>query len=50
MLTTTVTNAGFLTALYIPLVPLFGWIALRHVPHWTTWLGGRAAAWPAHGC
>lgn len=39
MLTTTVTNAGFLTALYIPLVPLFGWIALRHVPHWTTWLG-----------
>ena len=38
MLTTSVTNAGFLTALYIPLVPVFGWIALRHVPHWTTWL------------
>ena len=37
MLTTSVTNAGFLTALYIPLVPVFGWIALRHAPHWTTW-------------
>ena len=38
MLTTSVTNAGFLTALYIPLVPVFGWIALGHAPHWTTWL------------
>jgi drug/metabolite transporter (DMT)-like permease len=38
MLTTSVTNAGFLTALYIPLVPVFGWIMLRHVPHWTTWV------------
>jgi drug/metabolite transporter (DMT)-like permease len=37
MLTTTVTNAGFLTALYIPLVPVLGWIVSRHVPHWTTW-------------
>jgi drug/metabolite transporter (DMT)-like permease len=40
MLTTTVTNAGFLTALYIPLVPVLGWLALRHTPHWTTWLAG----------
>ncbi len=38
MLTTSVTNTGFLTALYIPLVPVLGWLALRHVPHWTTWL------------
>ena len=38
MLTTTVTNAGFLTALYIPLVPVLGWIVSRHLPHWTTWL------------
>ena len=36
MLTTTVTNAGFLTALYIPLVPLLGWLVSRHLPHWTT--------------
>jgi drug/metabolite transporter (DMT)-like permease len=48
MLTTSVTNAGFLTALYIPLVPVFGWIALRHAPHWTTWLaaaGCMAGTW-----
>lgn len=48
MLTTSVTNAGFLTALYIPLVPVFGWIALRHVPHWTTWfaaLGCMVGTW-----
>jgi drug/metabolite transporter (DMT)-like permease len=37
MLGTTVTNAGFLTALYIPLVPVFAWIAFRHAPHWTIW-------------
>ena len=37
---TTVTNAGFLTALYIPLVPVFAWIAFRHAPHWSTWPAG----------
>jgi len=45
---TTVTNAGFLTALYIPLVPVFGWLVLRHAPHWTTWLAGAgcvAGSW-----
>jgi drug/metabolite transporter (DMT)-like permease len=26
---TTVTNAGFLTALYVPLVPLLAWLILR---------------------
>ena len=48
MATTTVTNAGFLTALYIPLVPVLGWIVSRHVPHWTTWLaaaGCVAGSW-----
>lgn len=35
--TTTVTNAGFLTALYVPLVPLLSWMVLRHLPHWTVW-------------
>lgn len=30
---TTVSNAGFLTALYVPLVPLLGWIVYRHRPH-----------------
>jgi drug/metabolite transporter (DMT)-like permease len=34
---TTVSNAGFLTALYVPLVPLFGWIADRQPPHLSLW-------------
>ena len=48
MLTTTVTNAGFLTALYIPLVPVLAWLALRQAPHWTTWVaaaGCVAGSW-----
>ncbi len=39
---TSVTNAGFLTALYIPLVPVMGWVILRHLPHWSVWLAGLA--------
>ncbi|MDH0866817.1 DMT family transporter [Mitsuaria sp. GD03876] len=39
---TTVTNAGFLTALYVPLVPLLGWFVLRHLPHWSVWPGALA--------
>jgi drug/metabolite transporter (DMT)-like permease len=38
MATTTVTNTGFLSALYIPLVPLLTWLVARQPPHWTTWL------------
>lgn len=34
---TSVTNAGFLTAIYVPLVPVLGWLLLRHVPHWSVW-------------
>lgn len=34
---TTVSNAGFLTALYVPLTPLIALIALRQVPHWAVW-------------
>ena len=48
MLTTSVTNTGFLTALYIPLVPVLGWVVQRHAPHWTTWLaaaGCVAGSW-----
>ena len=36
---TTVSNAGFLTALYVPLVPLLGWIVHRHRPHPSVGLG-----------
>lgn len=39
---TSVTNAGFLTALYVPLVPLLGWALLRHRPHWSVWPGALA--------
>lgn len=35
--TTSVTNAGFLTAVYVPLVPVLGWLLLRHVAHWSVW-------------
>ena len=48
MLTTTVTNTGFLSALYIPLVPMLGWLVMRHAPHWTTWIaaaGCVAGSW-----
>jgi drug/metabolite transporter (DMT)-like permease len=45
---TTVTNAGFLTALYVPLVPLLAWLILRTPPHWSVWptsLGCLAGTW-----
>jgi len=48
MATTTVTNTGFLSALYIPLVPLLAWVAWRQAPHWTTWIaaaGCVAGSW-----
>ncbi len=34
---TTVTNAGFLTALYVPLVPFLMWSVRRDPPHWSVW-------------
>lgn len=34
---TTVTNAGFLTALYMPLVPVLSWLMLRQRPHLSVW-------------
>lgn len=37
ILHTTVTNAGFLTALYVPLVPLVGLLLLRRRVHWVVW-------------
>jgi drug/metabolite transporter (DMT)-like permease len=42
LLHTSVTNAGFLTALYVPLVPVLGWLLLRHLPHWSVWPAGAA--------
>ncbi|MQY50954.1 DMT family transporter [Rhodocyclus tenuis] len=37
MLTTTVTNAGFLTAIYVPLVPVLAWLVHGQRPHRSTW-------------
>ena len=37
ILRTTVTNAGFLTALYVPLVPIFGLIILKRKVHFSIW-------------
>ncbi|MCV2348434.1 DMT family transporter [Paucibacter sp. Y2R2-4] len=42
IVSTTVTNAGFLTALYVPLVPVLGWLLWRHLPHWSVWPGALA--------
>lgn len=42
IVSTTVTNAGFLTALYVPLVPIFSMLLLREAPHWSVWPGGLA--------
>ncbi len=49
---TSVTNAGFLTALYVPMVPLLSWALMRHLPHWSTWPGALACvagAWLLSG-
>ena len=37
LLTTTVTNAGFLTGLYVVFVPFILWIVLREKQHWIIW-------------
>ena len=49
---TTVTNAGFLTALYVPLVPLISWLILKARPHWSVWpssLGCLIGTWMLSG-
>ncbi|MEH0165450.1 DMT family transporter [Roseateles microcysteis] len=42
IISTSVTNAGFLTALYVPLVPVLSWLWLRQLPHWSVWPGALA--------
>lgn len=37
ILHTSVTNAGFLTALYVPMVPIIGLVLLRRKVHWVVW-------------
>lgn len=52
LLSTSVTNAGFLTALYVPLVPLISWLIMRVRPHWSIWptsLGCLIGTWMLSG-
>ena len=37
LVSTSVTNAGFLTALYVALVPFLAWLFQRQLPHWSVW-------------
>lgn len=37
LLTTTVTNSGFLTGLYVIIVPVLSVVFLRKLPHWIIW-------------
>lgn len=39
LLSTTVTNAGFLAALYVPLVPMIAWTLRHRAPGGPVWLG-----------
>jgi drug/metabolite transporter (DMT)-like permease len=41
---TTVSNAGFLTALYVPIVPILALVAFRRWPHWATWPAAACCA------
>jgi len=43
LLTTTVTNSGFLTGLYVVLVPIFAVILFRQRPHPAVWLSAGLA-------
>jgi drug/metabolite transporter (DMT)-like permease len=38
LVTTTVTNGGFLTSLYVLFVPLIALVAVRHMPHPVVWV------------
>ncbi|PKO61388.1 MAG: EamA/RhaT family transporter [Betaproteobacteria bacterium HGW-Betaproteobacteria-18] len=48
IVSTSVTNAGFLTALYVPLVPVLSWLVLRRLPHWSVWPGALACVLGAY--
>jgi drug/metabolite transporter (DMT)-like permease len=52
LVSTSVTNAGFLTALYVPLVPLISWLIMRVRPHWSVWptsIGCLIGTWMLSG-
>ncbi|MDK1374981.1 MULTISPECIES: DMT family transporter [unclassified Sinorhizobium] len=44
LLTTSVTNSGFLTGLYVVFVPILTVVFLRRKPHWVIWPGALLAS------
>ena len=42
IVTTTVTNSGFLTGLYVVLTPILALLFLRQLPHWVVWPAAAA--------
>lgn len=40
IINTTVTNAAFFTAFYVPTVPVLAFVVFRSRPHWSVWPGG----------
>jgi len=46
--TTTVANAGFLTALYVPLTPILALVVLRQLPHPAIWPAAAACVGGAY--
>ena len=40
IISTSVTNAAFLTAFYVPMVPVLAFFVFRARPHWSVWPGG----------
>ena len=52
LVTTSVTNTGFLTVLYVPLMPLVSWLLFGVRPHWLVWpcaSGCLAGTWLLSG-
>jgi drug/metabolite transporter (DMT)-like permease len=45
LMTTNATHAGFLTALYVPLVPLLAWVFQRQAPHWSVRPAAAGCLW-----
>ncbi|KAB0679781.1 DMT family transporter [Aureimonas leprariae] len=43
MLTTSVTNSGFLTGLYVVMTPAVAFVLFRQHPHWVVWLAAPVA-------
>ncbi|MCU0830227.1 MAG: DMT family transporter [Rhizobiaceae bacterium] len=43
LLTTSVSNSGFLTGLYVVFTPMLGLLLFRLKPHWAIWPGGAMA-------